>query len=161
MINLDTHKLAWAAGFFDGEGSSSSFVSQGKLFITVNISQVDLAVLSKFINIVGVGAINGSYKSRTANSKPRWIYSAYGLDKVQHIMCILWEYLGVIKRNQFKNTINRYTEAYNLGMNKTTEENKKERRKRQIIRDRRINIGINSLSNNNTPFINPFLKTNV
>ena len=61
--------FAWAAGLFDGEGSTSTYVPKGKTYPRrqMAVSQGGLpaqvpAVLTRFKGIVGVGNITGPYE---------------------------------------------------------------------------------------------------
>lgn len=157
MIELNLYNLAWASGFFDGEGSTSAIINQGKLLISVSISQVDVDVLRKFHETVKTGSITGPYKARTLNSRDRWIYSAYGFEKVQYIMCLLWNNLSSIKKNQFSKALISYERAIKLGLNKCTEFDKRQRNLRQLSRDRRIKLFINSKDKCNILVKNPFI----
>lgn len=155
MIEFDRCDLAWAAGFYDGEGSSSAIINQGKLLISTSISQVNIEVLCKFQVTVNVGNITGPYKGRTINSRNRWIYTAYGFEKVQYIMCLLWNDLSTVKKNQFKKTIASYVEAIELGLNKSTEYDKRQRALRQLKQNRRMKQF--AIEKNSIPFKSPFI----
>jgi hypothetical protein len=69
--------LAWAAGFFDGEGC----IARG-LTPVVTVSQTQLECLDVFANILGIGTLKGPYDKSTAKMtrKPQWIFYAYGGD---------------------------------------------------------------------------------
>lgn len=67
---------AWAAGFFDGEGSATYIKARRKL--EVSAKQVDRRPLDRFVKAVGWGKVYGPYDSggnaNPYNSKPchRW-----------------------------------------------------------------------------------------
>ena len=71
----DTHELAWAAGFFDGEGSVSyqrqcrKSHSRAQRVISIDIFQTsgNQEVLERFQTAVGVGKVNGPYWTRTSH----------------------------------------------------------------------------------------------
>src|SRR6266540_4363990 len=70
-------ELAWAGGFFDGEGST--FVATRGHYPVIGISQSDddgiPAVLVRFREAVGgYGHINGPIRLKRANRKAKWIY---------------------------------------------------------------------------------------
>lgn len=86
--------LAWAAGFFDGEGHTRMY-SAG---IRMEIAQAyDCTVLERFQKAVGAGKVYGPYTNAAGN--PKWQYVASGRES-RRIVLKLWPWLGVIKRNQ-------------------------------------------------------------
>lgn len=104
-------EVAWAAGFFDGEGNVS--VTNKRLnsrTIMVQIGQVDREVLDRFKAAVGgVGNVNGPYdrtrSSGNPNHRPYFQYSCSNKDGVQHIIDTLWPYLSSPKREQIEHCI--------------------------------------------------------
>jgi hypothetical protein len=90
------YELAWCAGLFDGEGSTSVLKAQRDkyAYIRMNIPQKYTEVLDKFLSIVKVGKI---YKSKT-----RDIYSLdiYKQEDVTTCLNMLWPYLSEIKKKQ-------------------------------------------------------------
>lgn len=102
---------AWAAGFFDGEGSL--FVrhtakhkggTTGKLYplltVEMSIAQVRREPLDRFLAAVGVGAIAGPYKPRSQNSQPHFRWSTAGRPSVYSALCRLWPFLCPPKKEQ-------------------------------------------------------------
>ena len=89
--------LAWAAGFFDGEGTFSRFGPTPG----VSVSQVGLESLDVFAHTVGRGAIGGPYEKATAEiqRKPQWVYHAYGA-AAETVFWLLLPWLGPAKRAQ-------------------------------------------------------------
>lgn len=89
-------EYSWAAGFFDGEGTTSVLKAQRDkyAYIRMGISQKQLEPLEKFYGIVQKGKI---YKSNT-----RIIYSwdCYREQDVEFVLSLLWPYLSDIKRKQ-------------------------------------------------------------
>jgi hypothetical protein len=93
--------LAWAAGFFDGEGCFS--YSPASRYACVSITQQYPDVLHRFRRIVGVGKTYGPYRhppGRTLSDKPFYLYRAHGYKFVQAIAAMLWFKLGSAKRAQ-------------------------------------------------------------
>jgi hypothetical protein len=114
----DTHELAWAAGFFDGEGSTSApcgtrqsgrQAGQSYRQVKVQVSQNDTAVLERFRDAVGVGSIYGPYTQAAPTRKPVWHFSAQGVEDAQLIIWQLWPWLGGIKRQQAEAAFEKYT----------------------------------------------------
>jgi hypothetical protein len=98
---IDREGLAWAAGFYDGEGCTSGSANKvGKFQVHVVVVQKDIRVLVKFQTIVGVGTIYGPYKSTNC-----YRFDAYGFEKAQAVVCMLWPWLSEIKREQAKGAL--------------------------------------------------------
>lgn len=111
---IDTHELAWAAGFFDGEGWvgfhrwSPKNQRSPQTVIGLSLGQVHPEVLARFQKAVrGLGSINGPYihKSMGSNNKPRWQYRVSGFERVQAIVAMLWPWLSSVKREQARDAI--------------------------------------------------------
>jgi hypothetical protein len=101
---------AWAAGFYDGEGSSKKHKSQYKLKsgkrripnekVCMTVSQVHKDSLIRFQKAVnGIGRINGPYKYG-ANKKPYFIWSVAG-NLADEVFKLLKPFLTKIKIKQF------------------------------------------------------------
>lgn len=97
-LSLNREHLAWAAGFFDGEGHSR----KGDRSLAVTISQADSPdLLERFRRAVGVGTIRGPYTHRARpKQRPFYVYDALGYENVQHCLCVMWPWLGSVKRKQ-------------------------------------------------------------
>ena len=109
---IDKKELAWAAGFFDGEGnvtfgSKPYHRKDGSVFKGV-IAQIAQAggideppqVLTRFRNAVGRGTIMGPYIQKRPNHSPMWRYQACGYKDTKAVIDLLWDFLGDIKRDQ-------------------------------------------------------------
>ena len=88
--------LAWCAGLFDGEGSTSVLKAQRDKYsyIRLSVSQKDNRVLQKFQSIVGYGKI---YKSKTRNIHS---FDVYIQEQVIAVLNKLWPYLSEVKKEQ-------------------------------------------------------------
>ncbi len=98
----DREELAWAAGFFDGEGSFS-WTARAAFGCAV-IGQTNPESLERFQRSVGgLGKIYGPdvprHKDRWSR-KPQWAYRAHRREHVQAVAAVLWFQLGPIKRQQ-------------------------------------------------------------
>ena len=83
-MQIVTHNedLAWAAGFFDGEGCTSGGTNVRCPVII--IGQVHREVLEKFLMVLGVGTIYGPYEDhRWEVPKIRYQYHATGFEETQ------------------------------------------------------------------------------
>lgn len=110
MRNWWREELAWAAGFFDGEGSCTLKRSQnktGRRTVSyapyISVAQVDRQVLDRFQAAVGgLGIIRGPYIAAKAskNTRPCWQFATSRFEHSQAIVALLWEWLSPIKRGQ-------------------------------------------------------------
>ena len=100
-------ELAWAAGFFDGEGHVASYIDREKYhgpYIRISITQTDTEVLDRFNKaVLGLGKVCGPYAEKNPNAKDKYILYVTSFEKVQAVMGLLWNFLSSIKRAQFKN----------------------------------------------------------
>jgi hypothetical protein len=97
----DREELAWAAGFFDGEGCFS-FSPAGR-YVCVSVGQTEREPLDRFKRAVGFGNVLGPYDVNKRNGslrKPQFFYRANGYERVQAIAALLWFKLGSTKRAQ-------------------------------------------------------------
>jgi hypothetical protein len=93
-------QLAWAAGFFDGEGCFS--LSRATSYPCVSITQRKPQVLLRFADAVGFGKLCGPYRHRTPSlsDKEYFLPRAHGYPKVEALAAMLWFRLGPAKREQ-------------------------------------------------------------
>lgn len=91
-------ELAWAAGFFDGEGSTWCSKTLG-----LTVSQVERSPLERFLLAMeGRGKITGPYKNN-----PILRYAVYG-PNAQRCLMLLWPFLSEPKRRQGMTALVRY-----------------------------------------------------
>jgi hypothetical protein len=103
--------FSWAAGLFDGEGSTSTYVPRGKTYPRrqMAVSQGGLpgqvpAVLTRFKTIVGVGNVTGPYEGL-------YYWKTTRKDAVDLVGALLWPYLSGEKRRQFAEAATRMERA--------------------------------------------------
>jgi len=106
-------ELAWAAGFFDGEGNvgcykHSSYKQKTYLRLVAQIAQVDREVLDRFALAVG-GGVTGPYPHK-GRVNPYWRWHQEGTDEIQKIFDLLHPYLSSIKVAQFSKAIEKMGE---------------------------------------------------
>jgi hypothetical protein len=91
-------EVAWAAGFFDGEGHTccARQTATGRA-LQMCVSQVNRDNLQRFVAVVGCGTIHAA--RALPNRKPISKWAAYGA-KAQRALQVLWPYLGSEKREQ-------------------------------------------------------------
>jgi hypothetical protein len=100
---LNREELAWAAGFFDGEGSTSLYFSHGHPYLRLSIPQTDERLLIRFQAAVGGLGIVGPPrrpKGYKAHWKTIWKYSVRKQADVYTILDLLWPYLSEPKKDQ-------------------------------------------------------------
>ena len=111
--------LAWAGGFFAGEGSVHICYNGGKPknlpYPQVAISQSgDLGreVLDRFHIATGaLGKIYGPKPPGRNQKQIRWLWEANGFEKTQAIMALLWPWLGSVKQSKFEYICRAYLTA--------------------------------------------------
>ena len=113
----DRESLAWAAGFFDGEGhtgctpaytkdhvkADGSVATYRSDSIHLQITQASSPeLLEKFREAVGgLGNINGPYDDKRGGDRsPTWMYRVGSVEKARHIIHLMWPWLGSVKRDQ-------------------------------------------------------------
>lgn len=99
-------ELAWAAGFFDGEGNA--YFKNGGSF-ALQAAQVHREPLDRFRAAVGTGKVYGPYKARAGNRQPYYSYAVSGL-KAEEAYTSLRPYLSSIKRQQADAALSVYSQ---------------------------------------------------
>jgi hypothetical protein len=100
--------LAWAAGFFDGEGTTSIRSVRTYPYPGMSLNQVNLCTLERFHKAIGgVGKIYGPYqpKVKTGTRQPIYSWQAANFQAAQAAMALLWNFLSEPKRAQYKRAI--------------------------------------------------------
>lgn len=99
--------VAWCAGLFDGEGSTSLLKTQRDryTYVRMSVSQKYPEVLEKFQKTMGVGKI---YKS---NKREIYSYDVYKQQDVEEVLNKLWPYLSEIKKKQALEAFRRQEET--------------------------------------------------
>jgi len=106
-------ELAWAAGFFDGEGSiyvvhkkRCKGGTTGKYYpntgVELSISQIHPQPLERFLSAVKTGSMSGPYKPKKENHSPYWRWNTAGRPTTYKVVCLLWPFLSTPKREQIK-----------------------------------------------------------
>lgn len=106
----DAERLAWAAGLFDGEGSTTTSGAWDTPQLTVpqaGDTETPPETLTRFHRVVGVGAVKGPHLPKDPKWKPMWHYTATGSLVIQ-ILERLWPYLGDVKRRQAEIALERH-----------------------------------------------------
>jgi hypothetical protein len=104
-------EVAWAAGFFDGEGNCAYYPDCRHFRMTIEQASVEKpAVLVRFRKIVGCGRIGGPYTppSRKKNWTPVWRIACHNAADVQKVMDLLYPYLSSTKRKQYRQALSSF-----------------------------------------------------
>ena len=97
---MDPIELAWAAGFYDGEGTTVVCGDRIRVGATQATSDGGPpSVLLRFQAAVGIGVVRGPYFP-PGNRRPQWQWYAYG-DNAHAAIGRLWPFLTDVKRNQY------------------------------------------------------------
>src|SRR5207302_5089690 len=105
--------VAWAAGFFDGEGSvwvNDDPMTGSSRAIEMEIPQSGATgvpeALSRFLRIVAVGRISGPHQPTDPWARlPKYRWKSGGMANVETLAALLWPWLGPVKRAQFENAM--------------------------------------------------------
>ncbi len=103
-------EIAWAAGFFDGEGTTfplhAKYKSKTYPTIRMAVAQAGdhaLPLLERFQAAVGgIGKIYGPLQSPSCQGqwKPKWLWTVQGIIRCQAVYSQFWHILGPAKRQQ-------------------------------------------------------------
>lgn len=103
MDNTWREELAWAAGFFDGEGC---FRKHSGKYAQVTVNQIHPDPLERLrLALCGLGKVQGPYQptGTRLHGEPRsliWYYRCTKWADVQAIYAMLYPFLGKVKREQ-------------------------------------------------------------
>lgn len=108
---------AWAAGFYEGEGT---FVLAGGVrsrCLALRIGQKDTEPLERFLSIVRVGKINGPYVNGVKGERTHYVYSLSRLADVRWVIQGISPWLSKRRIEQIEAVESRYAE-YQAGLQK-------------------------------------------
>ena len=108
MITIDREELAWAAGFFDGEGCFFYSPPNAKRhrgpIVGLNVTQKGDKLLERFSKSVGgLGHI-----TKRKDRSGMWALTVNRWQEVQAIAAMLWCFLGEPKKKQCSLAFQRY-----------------------------------------------------
>lgn len=108
MAHFDREKLAWAAGFFDGEGTITYHVARSKVHGLLNVQPVLVVpqsgitlpdVLKRFQEAIYPIQSRLSGPLTKNNGKlPKWTVRIHNFEGVQAAIAAMWPWLGEVKR---------------------------------------------------------------
>jgi hypothetical protein len=105
-------RAAWAAGFFDGEGSILVEGDPSRPAVTMSIPQASASgvpeVLDRFMRVVGTGAISGPRMVPSPWSKlPQYRWQLKRFAEIERVVALLYPYADVVKREQMQRSLER------------------------------------------------------
>lgn len=102
------YELAWAAGFWDGEGCASVYLRKTippRYTSQASVTQIHRATLERFDRAVGgLGKIYGPYDTKSGKS-PQYCYKIGSFGNIVLLSEMLWSYLSQPKKDQFSSVI--------------------------------------------------------
>lgn len=97
---------AWAAGFYDGEGSTYVLAHRshegyriGEIAVTQSGNGGAPEVLRRMLSILGVGHVNGPYEQQGATMSVYRLKVTAQVD-IDRALSVMWPWLGAVKRVQ-------------------------------------------------------------
>ena len=104
--------LAWAAGLFEGEGSFTFMMRDGKYgAIVAELGMTDEDRVRQFHKIIGVGNVTTHPKPLKAHWKTMHIWKTASFEGAQAVICMLWPWLGPRRRNRALELLRAYRDA--------------------------------------------------
>lgn len=103
---MTSDQSAWAAGFYEGEGCCHVKKQGGVL---LEMSQVNLEPLQRFADIVGVGRITFYAKTRDAQQRPFYKWTAASYADAHKVYAMIGPWLSVERRLKFEMALSRCT----------------------------------------------------
>lgn len=150
---ISTEDLAWCAGFFDGEGSTTISKVTGKYYyhFYLKVPQKNPLLLYKFQSIVG------GYGKIYLDAKRQLYQLEVGrFEHIQLIICLMWKWLSSIKKEQYKRAL---LLRLSTGRNPPRFDRKSIYKRNvqkygSVAAVRRMRM--NNSPSNSKPFVNPF-----
>jgi hypothetical protein len=106
-MQINREELAWAAGFYDGEGTFC--LDQGRL--SMSLAQINPEVLIRFKAAVnGLGRVYGPYQRKVKTHSQWWVFCPTSFEHTQAIVAMLWSFLSSPKKEQIVKVFKQYKE---------------------------------------------------
>lgn len=108
-MKVNREELAWAAGFFDGEGWTGCYHKEPNTrYLMLAINQNDCRPLKRFQKAVfGTGRIRGPIKS-CQGPNYHYRFEAARFEHVQAIVAAMWPFLCEPKKEQAERALRAY-----------------------------------------------------
>ena len=97
-------ELAWAAGFFDGEGTVYCRTRHQKYkYVNAEVAQRDRRPLDRFCAAVGLGKVID--RKGRGNTKPHYMWVCYTQEDIKTVFEKLWPFLSDPKKEQYERAL--------------------------------------------------------
>jgi hypothetical protein len=103
---IDRESLAWAAGFYEGEGCISSSNGPG---IQISVVQREPEMLHRFQQVFGFGKIMNHGRT-TLSPRDTFVWYVGSFEKCQAVIAMIWPWLSTRRKEQAKRCLLRYEE---------------------------------------------------
>ena len=116
-MSIQREQLAWAAGFFEGEGSVGAYyIKNGNRWVLkLSIAQVEREPLDKFhAAIGGLGRVYGPYKQRNEKSSPQFLFMMNSFEACQAVIAMIWRWLSAKRKKQAFTALRNYRDGSEL-----------------------------------------------
>jgi hypothetical protein len=111
MFRFETDKLAWAAGFFEGEGCFPRSLGRRRGHqICAKLRNCDREMLSRFASILRCGNIGGPFQRKPTN-KPQYEWRVENFEHVQAVIALMWKWLGSRRRARAREMLRIYRDS--------------------------------------------------
>lgn len=100
-------ELAWAGGFFDGEGTFYRRTRRKGQEFNIEVSQTDRRPLDRFCAAVGHGKVIN--RNGRGNIKPHYMWVCYRREQVFDVANKLWLYLSEPPKEQIIKATKEFT----------------------------------------------------
>lgn len=103
-------ELAWAAGFYEGEGTITGSRSHNKFYLRMRVTQVHKDVIDRFHAAVKIGRVFGPYTNRkdSLGKKPIYGWEVTKISDVECVLKLLWGNLSSRRKEQAIGIIEKY-----------------------------------------------------
>jgi hypothetical protein len=103
-------EVAWAGGFFEGEGYVSFHreAKRKRRGIVVGVLSTNRESLERFQAAVGVGNITGPRKRRAPTHKLQYVWQTGSISDARSVLDMLWPYLSDQRREKAMRVLAEY-----------------------------------------------------
>jgi hypothetical protein len=110
IMTVTESDVAWAAGFFEGEGSISPSTRRGRIEgMSVSLGSTDYDVIERFSKIWGCGSLCGPYQRGT--HKPIWHFRIHNFDDAKTMLERMYPHLGQRRSARIDEVLNLVAKA--------------------------------------------------
>ena len=114
-MNIDRERLAWAGGFFSGEGCchiSTNTYGRKRKYLRLTVVNTSKQALDRFYGSIGrLGGMNEVPYQR-GNYKPTYQWRVANFEEAQQVICLLWIFLSEEKKHDAKTSLKQCLQSY-------------------------------------------------